>query len=131
MTGPTWNGGYADVEPTVSDPNWSIVGIADFNGDGSLDLLWRDAATGRTTIWYMNGPNWNGEYADLAPTISDPDWQIVAIRDFNSDGSPDLLWRNSSTYRTTVWYMNGPTWNGDWADLLPVVSDPDWAIVGR
>jgi DMSO/TMAO reductase YedYZ molybdopterin-dependent catalytic subunit len=131
MTGPTWNGGYADVEPTLSDPNWSIVGIADFNKDGSPDLLWRDASSGRTTIWYMTGPTWNGGYADVEPTVSDPAWQIVAIRDFNGDGSPDLLWRNASTYRTTVWYMNGPIWNGNWGDLLPIVSDPNWIIVGK
>jgi hypothetical protein len=119
------------VEPTLSDPNWSIVGVADFNGDSKPDLLWRDSSTGRTTIWYMDGPTWNGGYADVQPTVSDPDWQIVAIRDFNTDGSPDLLWRNSSTYRTTVWYMNGPVWNGNWGDLLPIVSDPNWVIVGR
>jgi hypothetical protein len=131
MTGPTWNGGYADVEPTLADPNWSILGIADFNRDGSQDLLWRNSSTGRTTIWYMTGPTWNGGYADVEPTVSDPDWQIVAIRDFNNDGSPDLLWRNSSNYRTTVWYMTGPTWNGNWGDLLPIVSDPSWIIIGR
>jgi uncharacterized repeat protein (TIGR01451 family) len=131
MTGPTWNGGYADVLPTLSDPNWSIVGIADFNGDSNPDLLWRDSVSGRTTIWYMTGPIWNGGYADVMPTLSDPDWQIVAIKDFNVDGSPDLLWRNSSSYRTTVWYMDGPVWNGNWGDLLPIVSDPDWVIVGK
>jgi hypothetical protein len=138
MTGPTWNGGYADVEPTLSDQSWSIIGIADFNRDGNPDLLWRNSSSGRTTIWYMTGPTWNGGYADVEPTVSDPDWQIVAIRDFNNDGSPDLLWRNTSSdpgnpnaYRTTVWYMNGPTWNGNWGDLLPIVSDPNWIIVGR
>ena len=138
MTGPTWNGGFADVLPTLNDPNWSIVGLADFNGDSNPDLLWRDASTGRTTIWYMSGPTWNGGYADVLPTLSDPDWQIVAIRDFNNDRSPDLLWRNTSSnpanpnaYRTTVWYMDGPVWNGTWGDLLPTVSDPNWIIVGR
>jgi hypothetical protein len=131
MEGPTWNGGYADVVPTVSDPNWSIVGVADFNGDSKPDLLWRDSSSGRTTIWYMEGPMWNGGYADLVPTVSDSAWQIVGIRDFNNDGNPGLLWRNTSTYRATVWYMNGPTWNGNWEDVLPTVEDPDWTIVGK
>jgi hypothetical protein len=26
--------------------NWSIVGTADFNGDGKSDLLWRDSNSG-------------------------------------------------------------------------------------
>ncbi len=138
MTGPIWNGGYADVEPTLADPNWSLAGIADFNRDGSLDLLWRDSSSGRTTIWYMTGTTWNGAYADVLPTLSDPDWQIAAVRDFNQDGNPDLLWRNTSrnpgnpnAFRTTVWYLNGPVWNGNWGDLLPVLADPNWIIVGR
>ncbi len=138
MTGPTWNGGYADVLPTLNDPNWSIVGIADFNGDSNPDLLWRNSTDGRTMIWYMTGPVWNGGYAEVLPTLNDPNWSIVAVRDFNGDGSPDLLWRNTSSvpgdpngYRTTVWYMDGPVWNGNWGDLLPVVSDPDWYIVGK
>jgi hypothetical protein len=138
MTGPTWNGGYADVEPTLNDPAWSIVGIADFNGDGSPDLLWRNSADGTTMIWYMTGPSWNGGYAQVLPTLNDPNWSIVAVRDFNGDGSPDLLWRNTSSdsgdpnqYRTTVWYMDGPIWNGDWGDLLPVVPSSSWIIIGK
>jgi hypothetical protein len=138
MTGPTWNGNYADVEPTVVGSDWSIVGIADFNGDGSPDLLWRNSNDGTTTIWYMTGPTWNGGYAQVLPTLNDPNWSIVAVRDFNGDGSPDLLWRNTSVipedpnaYRTTVWYMDGPVWNGNWGDLLPVVTSPDWIIIGR
>jgi trimeric autotransporter adhesin len=138
MTGPTWNGGYADVEPTLNDSNWSIVGIADFNGDSNPDLLWRNSSDGRTVIWYMTGPVWNGGYAEVLPTLNDPNWSIVAVRDFNNDGSPDLLWRNTSStpadpnaYRTTVWYMNGPIWNGNWGELLPIVPSSDWIVIGK
>jgi photosystem II stability/assembly factor-like uncharacterized protein len=138
MNGPTWNGGFADVEPTLNDQDWSIVGIADFNGDSNPDLLWRNSANGTTVIWYMTGPVWNGGYAEVLPTLNDPNWAIAAVRDFNGDGSPDLLWRNTSqtpgdpnAYRTTVWYMDGPVWNGNWGDLLPVVSSSEWIIVGK
>jgi hypothetical protein len=31
------------------DPAWKIGGVADFNGDGQLDLVWRNSATGRRT----------------------------------------------------------------------------------
>jgi hypothetical protein len=138
MNGGTWEGEYADILPAITDSNWSIVGAADFNGDGNPDLLWKDGLIGRMTIWYMNGAAWNGEYADVLPTVSDPAWQIAAIRDFNHDGSPDLLWRKTGgnpgdpdAYRMTVWFMDGPIWNGAYADLLPVVGDSQWVIVGK
>jgi hypothetical protein len=131
MDGTVWNGGYADVEPTVADPNWSIVGIADFNGDRKPDLLWRDVSSGRTTIWYMNGSRWNGGYADVMPTVSGSEWAIVGVADFNADRKPDLLWRNATTGRTAIWYMDGPNWNGQYADVLPTVTEPDWIIVGK
>jgi hypothetical protein len=33
---------------------WSVVGVADFNGDGLGDLLWRDLG-GNTAVWLLNG----------------------------------------------------------------------------
>jgi methionine-rich copper-binding protein CopC len=145
MTGPTWNGGYAEVLPEVKDQNWSIVGLADFNGDGKTDLLWRNTSTdpgnpdaGRVAIWYMEGATWNGGYGEVMPTVKDQNWHILAIRDFDNDGNSDLVWRNTTSdpfdlnqYRTTVWFMTGATWNGNWGDLLPPLKDPNWTIVGR
>ena len=34
--------------------NWTVAGIGDFDGNGSIDLLWRDTA-GDAAIWLMNG----------------------------------------------------------------------------
>jgi hypothetical protein len=35
--------------------NWSIVATGDFDGDGKSDILWHDANTGTTVIWFVNG----------------------------------------------------------------------------
>jgi hypothetical protein len=48
--------------------------------------------------------------------------------DFNADGKPDLLWRNTSTGQNAVWYMNGVTMIS--GALLPTLGDLDWSIVG-
>ncbi len=41
-----------DAEPNLS---WTLAGVADFNGDGKPDLLWRDSVSGADRIWQMDG----------------------------------------------------------------------------
>ena len=40
--------------------------------------------------------------ADL-PSEPDLNWRIVGAADFNSDGKPDILWRNFATGANMVW----------------------------
>ena len=47
--------------------------------------------------------------------------------DFNGDGKPDILWRNTATGDTFLWYLDGNSVAG--GDLLPPVS-LDWTIDG-
>lgn len=41
--------------PSSADLNWKIVAAGDFNGDGSVDIVWRNHATGDNVIWYLDG----------------------------------------------------------------------------
>ena len=60
----------------VTDLNWQIVGTGDFNGDGSVDVIWRyNGAGGFNTIWYLTGGTWIGAL-DLF-TVPDLNWRIV------------------------------------------------------
>ena len=54
--------------------------------------------------------------ATFAPIRS----QSGSLRSFNSDGKPDILWRNTSTGQNYVWYMDGVTRIG--GDYLPTVQ---------
>jgi hypothetical protein len=107
---------------------WQIVGVADFNGDNKPDILWRNSASGQNAVWYMNGVTLTGT-AFLPSSAPGSGWQIVGVADFNSDGKPDLLWRNSLSGQNAVWYMNGVTLTG--TAFLPS-CDPasGWQIVG-
>ncbi len=117
--------GGADVMP-VGDPNWEIVGTGDFDNDGNVDILWRNASSGTNVVWFMNGTDWSRS-AEIMP-VSDLSWKIVGTGDFNKDGSVDILWRNGVSGSNVIWYMNGAGWIG--SAVLLGVSDPNWQIVG-
>ena len=51
MNGATQSAGQV----VMTDPNWSVTHMADTNGDGKSDLLWRRASDGATALWLMNG----------------------------------------------------------------------------
>jgi N-acetylneuraminic acid mutarotase len=114
------------VQPTISDPNWQIVGTGDFNGDGNSDILWRNQQLGKTIVWLMNGSTLD-QWHYVLPDISS-DWNIVGVGDFQGDGDSDILWHNKLLGMTTVWFMNGWTLN-EWGSVLPAPSS-DWQIAG-
>jgi len=86
---------------------WRVGGVADFNGDGKSDILWRrtDQDTNNSMIWTMNGVTQTG-------TINLPNlnrnWTVGAVGDFNADGNADIVWRryDRDTNNTFYWYMN-------------------------
>ena len=50
------NTGWHDIGATSTA--YSVVGIGDYNGDGTSDILFRNAATGDTGFYQMvNGAN--------------------------------------------------------------------------
>ena len=55
----------------------------------------RDGASGRISLWLGQG---SGQFNDYAPSnqVSDLNWKIVAIGDYNADGFADLVWQHNS-----------------------------------
>jgi len=47
--------------------------------------------------------------------------------DFNGDGNPDVVWRNTTTGENELWYLQNTTLVG--AAVLPTVADTAWQIV--
>src|SRR5205809_3287428 len=79
--------------------------IADVNGDGHSDVLWRNTSTGENYIYLMNGLTIASQGSINA--VGDQAWQVKGIGDFDGDGRADILWRNSSTGENYIWLMNG------------------------
>ena len=52
--------------------DWTIQHLADFNGDGKADILWRHTS-GFVGLWFMDGPSAIG--SGPVATVP-PDWAI-------------------------------------------------------
>ena len=110
------------------EPDLPIVhGIPmDFNGDSKSDLLWRNATTGKSNLWIMDGAT------PLAyPFLPDQpslDWKPVGMGDLNGDTKADLVWRNTTTGELKATLMNGAAVASEGA--LPTVADPNWVLAG-
>jgi hypothetical protein len=91
---------------TVGNPTaWKAVGTADANGDGQIDVLWRNDSTQATGWWLMNGKAIQS-VAYLVPNEPDSSQQVKGIGDFNRDGSIDVLWQNRISGATNLWLMD-------------------------
>jgi hypothetical protein len=72
-----------DGQPTFVGPPWAIVGAADFTLNGSADIVWHNATTNETQIWFMDAGKVAGRQTVLGedgqPTFVGPPWAIVAV----------------------------------------------------
>ena len=132
MDGTVYLGVY-DFTDKAANSSWNIFSTGDFNNDGKIDILWRNDSQNKTAAWYMGYDNVNhntlvklGE-GSIA-TNPGTNWRIVGTGDFNGDGKPDIVWRNSTNAKVSIWTMN---WPQRIADLQ--VSNPlnnPWTIQG-
>jgi hypothetical protein len=122
-----WNWLNSAGEPT----GWHVVAAADFDGNGTPDLVWQYTPNRQITVHYYGGTGgatyqgWN-----WLNSTGDPGWTVVGANDFNGDGVPDLVWQNDTTAQVTVNYYGGSKgatligWN--W---LAAPGYPGWTAV--
>jgi len=97
--------------PRVSQASgWSskdvIVSSPDLTGDGRVDVLARDAATGTTRIYPGDGTGHFG--AGIRPTTAFRGLDLItAVGDLNGDRRKDLVARNPSNGRLHLFYNIG------------------------
>jgi hypothetical protein len=116
-------GGAALTMPTTSTTaytattGWHVAAIADLNGDGNSDILWRSMNTGVASVWNMKGavgqstgnlPTALGAYNNtIGSGATSAGWHIAGTGDFNNDGYTDLLVRNGAVGSVAVWLLKG------------------------
>ena len=86
-------------------PAWQAIGLGDFNGDKSTDILFRHSE-GYLLVWYMKGRRFlrqqllvNGEAIPLA-------WRVAGVADLDDDGRADILWQKANS-PLVIWYAPG------------------------
>jgi len=129
---------FWNVDVLVSDPTNFVVFPGDFDGDGIPDFLLHNFGTGFNQVWFIaNGGHRTG-YGSLTDpsvdlgTVTNSQYELRAVNDFDSDGKPDLLWRKSGTGNLQVWFMNGTVrhHHGDVSDpALAVPYSSGWTLV--
>ncbi len=110
---------------------WYVETVNDFNADGWMDILWRNSSTGEIQIWYLSNAarytRLNVNATDGGGVLIDATWQVVGSGDFDLNGHTDIVWHNTSTHVTRIWYMTNNTRFGT-ADLS--ATDPGGVVIG-
>ena len=88
----------------AATPNGTRIYVANF-GSNSVSVISTATNTVTATVGVGANPVAWGKFIGLF-------WHVVGVGDFNGDGSPDILWRSSSTGEVYAWFMTGPTHTG-------------------
>lgn len=127
------NGSGGWLAPLQIGNGWNIfdviVGSGDMNGDQKVDVLAREATTGR--LWLYPG---NGRGGWLPPSLVGVGWggfnTLLGPGDFNGDGTADILARESATGLLWLYPRNAAGgWNpavliGNGWNSLPTIMSP-------
>jgi hypothetical protein len=130
MNGTALAGGTFTTPAALADVRWKMAGVGDFNGDGKPDVLWHHTTAGQAVLWYMDGSVLVGGTFTNPNGLSDTNWRMVAVADYNGDERPDIVWRHEVSGQVVVWFMDGATLVGGAFTNPSAVPDTNWRLVG-
>jgi hypothetical protein len=139
MNGTSPVGTLVPTPDQAVDANWEIVGAQDWNGDGNTDFLWYNSNSGKIVLWFMDASvaRLTGLFTTPA-NAGDNNWKVLAMGDYGLGpsglpGTIDIVWRNATSGRFVVWYMDragGRTSGSFTSPDAPSPTPTDWTIVG-
>lgn len=106
--------------------NWQVAGLGDADGNGKVDVIWKDARNNRLAAWTMD-----------ASTISavtqenkglDVVWRSVGLGDLNGDGHADMVWRNEASGAVQAWLLQGGVFNEERSMLEGSEEAAQWQV---
>lgn len=128
MDGVTRTEGQFTTPDGVTSLAWKPQGVGDFDGDGDADIMWRNANSGNTSLWFMNGLVRDvGLF--LTPTETDLDWEVAGVGDYDRDGRSDVLWRRGVDGTLRAWTLDGTLRLSSYG-FQPASRAPTWEVIG-
>jgi hypothetical protein len=112
---------------SVADLNWTVAGVADFDGDGKADILWRNSSSGQNYLYPMDARTIKANEGFLR-TVADTRWEVKAVGDLDGDGNADIVWRHSASGENYLYPMSGTAIKAT-EGFLRTVPDTNWSIV--
>jgi hypothetical protein len=86
--------------------SWQIVGIGDFDGNGSSDILFKDSSN-NVGIWLLEINEQTIKIQSTSVLGAVPSgWNVASTGDFNGVGKADILWVDGFG-NIGAWAMNG------------------------
>jgi hypothetical protein len=118
--------------PSVPDLNWKVAAVADFDGDGDADILFRHDFSLRNVIWYLDGVvRVDGGYVDPDRPIDFEQWPLAGAWDVDQDGVADLVFRHNVSGAIVAWFLDkkGHRRCGTYFNP-PTLADLNWSLAG-
>jgi Matrixin len=95
---------FSQTSQTIVSTDWALVGLADVQGNGSRELVWRSQSTGKVAIWFLT-TNFQLSSSVVVGALS-ASWSLRGIGRFNGSTNDNLLWQNSVTGEVAIWNLN-------------------------
>ena len=96
--------GFGSWEGPGVSADWEVKGVADFDANGSDDILWRNRVSGDISIWPIA---WG--WPQAFPLVGNVGlgWSILGAGDLDGDNVAEIIWRdNSGNVAVTLLHPN-------------------------
>jgi hypothetical protein len=119
---------HGEVFESNLSASWEVAGLADIDGDGPADIVWFNRSSRRTYIWFLNADGTRKDHGPVHDVNLAAGWVIAGVQDVDSDGTPDLVWFNTSTRRVYAWFLNADGTRRDHGPVYDLNLSADWRI---